>query len=119
MPEQYVIVYEWLLRHPELTRFEALIICEVMRWPSGCHKSSASIAKLFKSDTRTIQRIIKSLRLRQWLAILPDRKSQERTLFATPKEPPLGPLFEYREKTMQKITKALIERTSKQLTLWK
>lgn len=114
MPEQYIIVYEWILKHPELTRLEALIICEVMRWPNGCHKSSGSLAKLFKSNTRTIQRAIKSLRKREWLAMLPDKKKRERTLFAYLKEPPAGPLFDYK----QKASKAMIKKTSEILTLW-
>ena len=114
MPEQYIIVYEWILRHPELTRLEALLICEVMRWPSGCYKSSASLAKLFKADQRTIQRLIKSLRRRDWLAALHDRKRNERILFATPKEPPQGPLFEYKNK----VAIIMIQRTAHQLTLF-
>jgi len=115
MPEQYIIVYEWTLRHPELTRLEALLLCEIMRWPSGCLKSSRSLARLFKTDPRTIQRLIKSLRQRQWLAILPDRKKNQRTLFFTPKDPPEGPISNYKHK----VTKTMIEKTAKQLTLWK
>lgn len=114
MPEQYIILYEWILRHPELTRLEALIICEVMRWPSGCYKSSASLAKLFKANSRTIQRCIKSLKKRQWIAILYDRKKTERFLYATPKDPPPGPLFEYQKKASE----AMIKITAHQLSLW-
>ena len=114
MPEQFIIVYERILRHPDLTRLEALIICEVIRWPSGCYKSSRSLARLFKSNHRTIQRLIKSLRQREWLAALHDRKRNERILFATLKEPPVGPLFDYQ----QKATQAMIKKTAQQLTLW-
>ena len=114
MVEQYIKVYEWILRHPELSRLEALIICEVMRWPYGCYKSSRSLSGLFKADPRTVQKAIKSLRRRQWLAVLPDRKKNERILYATPKDPPEGPLFEYQQKAAQ----AIIKRTSKQLTLF-
>lgn len=114
MVEQYIKVYEWILRHPELSRLEALIICEVMRWPYGCYKSSVSLARLFKADPRTIQKLIKSLRRRAWLAALHDRNRNERILYATPKDPPAGPLFDYQQNAAQ----AIIQRTSKQLTLW-
>lgn len=100
MTEQYIIVYEWLLEHPELNRLEALLICEVMRWPKGCYKSSSQLGKLLKADARTIQRKILSLQKREWLAVCHIRK-QFRVIFATPKEPPPGPLFEYRQKTVK------------------
>ena len=103
--EQYIKVYEWLLKHPDnLTRLEVLLISEIMRWPNGCFKSSAQLAKLLKSDTRTIQRKIKLLFKKKWLTVLYPQK-QHRVLFATPKDPPIGPLFEYQKKSMQSIIK--------------
>lgn len=106
--EQYIKVYEWLLKHPDdLTRLEAMLISQIMRYPNGCHQSSANLAKLLKSDTRTIQRKIKLLFKRKWLTVLRTKK-QHRLLFATPKEPPAGPLFEYQKKS----TMAMIRRTA-------
>jgi DNA replication protein DnaD len=99
MVEQYIKVYEWILRHPELSRFEALLVCEIMRWPEGCYKSSQRLADLLRTDKRYINRTIKSLRKRGWVTILPDTSNKQlRILYATPKEPPLGPLFEYIQK---------------------
>lgn len=112
MVEQYIKVYEWILRHPELTRFEALLVCEVMRWPNGCYKSSQSLADLLRSDQRTIRRTIKSLCKRQWLAILREGKNK-RMLWATPKEPPIGPLFDYQ----QKAARAMIEQVANKLSV--
>ena len=100
----FIIVDEWILRHPELSRFEALFISEIIRWPNGCHKSSQSLAVMFKSDYRTIQRLIRGLVKKQWLAVLYTDK-QVRILYATPKDPPLGPLFEYKAKADKAIQK--------------
>jgi len=110
--EQYIKVYEWILKHHELSRLEALLVCEVMRWPNGCYKSSNSLAKLLKSDTRTIQRKIKALEKREWLAVLRDNKNR-RTIWATPKEPPVGPLFDYQ----QKAARAMIKTTANKLSV--
>lgn len=111
MAEQYIIVYEWILRHPELSRLEALLICEVMRWPNGCYKSSAQLAKLLKSDPRSIQKTIKSLFERKWLTVLRESKNR-RILWATPKEPPIGPLFDYQ----QKAARAMITNIANKLS---
>lgn len=116
MVEQYIKVYEWILRHPELSRLEALIVCEVMRWPNGCYKSSHRLAWLLKSDTRTIQKKIISLEQRLWLAVFREyRKGRiyRRTMWATPKEPPIGPLFDYQ----QKAAKAMIKKTANKLSV--
>jgi len=113
--EQYVKVWYYLLKHPDnLSRLEVLLISEIMRWPNGCHKSSAQLAKLLKSDTRTIQRKIKSLCSKEkgWLAVLYPQK-QHRVLWATPKDPPIGPLFEYQKKS----TEAMIKRTAAHLAV--
>ncbi len=106
MVEQYIKVYEWLLKHPDLSRLDALLISEVMRWPAGCYKSSAQLAKLLKSDARTIQRKIVSLQKREWLAVFHPQK-QYRIIWATPKEPPIGPLFEYKQKIANTMIKRL------------
>lgn len=120
MVEQYIKLYEWILRHPELSRFEAMLVCEIMRWPAGCYKSAQSLADLLQSNKRHIQRTLKSLRKRGWVTILPDTNNKHlRILYATPKEPPLGPLFEYTQKAesaraekRQKEVKALIKETA-------
>jgi hypothetical protein len=120
MVEQYIKVYEWILTHPELSRFEALLVSEIMRWPSGCYKSARSLADLLQSNKRHIQRTIKSLRKRGWVTILPDTSNKHlRILYATPKEPPVGPLFEYVQKAesaraekRQKEVKALVKETA-------
>ena len=111
--EQYIKVWQYLLEHPDdLTRLEVLLISEVMRWPNGCFKSSAQLAKLLKSDTRTIQRKIKLLFKKEWLIVLYPQK-QHRVLFATPKDPPIGPLFDYQKKS----TEAIIKRTAAHLAV--
>lgn len=107
--EQYIKVYEWILRHPDLTRFEALLVCEVLRWPNGCHKSADSLARLLRSNKRWIQRTIKSLEKREWLAVLQD--GQLRLLYATPRDPPIGELFAHLEKTKQ----AMAEKRKKEI----
>lgn len=120
MVEQYIKVYERILRHPELSRLEALLVCEVMRYPEGCYRSAKSFADLLRSDKRTIQRTIKSLREREWLTMLPEIKDKHlRILYATPKETPLGPLFEYIQKAesaraekRKKAVKALVKQTA-------
>lgn len=107
MINRYIKVYDCILTHPELSRLEALLICEVMNWPEGCCKSSRELADLLRSDKRTIQRIIKSLHKRQWLAVLRESKNK-RMIWATPKELPLEPLFEiYHERSIEAMTKHL------------
>ena len=107
MTEKYIKAYVRLLTHPELSRLEALLICEIMLFPlGGCWKSSHNLAKLLGSDTRTIQKKIVLLQNRQWLAVLQDpNHPQERWIWATLKEPPAGPLFEYAEKAAEAIEK--------------
>lgn len=120
MVEQYIKVYEWILRHPELSRLEALLVCEVLRYPDGCHQSAESLAQLLRSDKRTVQRMVRSLKKRGWIAILYDTKNKKlRFLYATPKEPPLGPLFEYTQKAetarsekRKKDVQALVKKTA-------
>ena len=120
MVEQYIKVYEWILRHPDLSRLEALLVCEVLRFPEGCYQSAQSLAELLRSDKRTIQRMVRSLKKRGWIAILYDTKNKKlRILYATPKEPPLGPLFEYTQKAesarserRKKEVKALVKKTA-------
>ena len=121
--EQYFIVYEKILRHPELSRFEALLISEIMRYPEGCYKSAHSLAGLLRSDKRTIQRTIRSLLERGWVTILPDTSNKQlRYLYATPKEAQIGPLFDYVQKAesaqaekRKKAVKNLIKQTADDL----
>lgn len=105
MPEKYIIVYEWLLRHPELTAVEALIVSHIVRWgKSGCFQSNASLGRLFKKHPRQIQRMIKDLVRRGWLAPLYHTK-QKRVLYASLKKPPLGPLFDYQKKATEEMNR--------------
>jgi len=107
--EQYIKVYEWLLRHTELNVMEAIIVSHIIRWDQkGCFQSNYELATLFKKHPRHLQRIIKSLVKRGWLAPLYPNK-RTRILYATLKEPPIGPLFEYQERAKETI----IERKAK------
>jgi len=123
MVEQYIKVYESILRHPELSRLEALLVCEVLRYPDGCHESAESLAQLLRSDKRTVQRMVRSLKQRGWIAILYDASNKKlRWLYATPKEIPVGKLFEYaqkaeksRAKRTQKNVKDLVKKTADSL----
>jgi len=103
---------DWYFSHPDLSRNDALLLCEITRWgDSGCYKSSRQLAKDLKFHPRTVQRLIKSLYKRQWLAIFYEHK-QLRILYATPKEPPIGPLFDYKEKTEKVIRQHTKKQTS-------
>lgn len=115
MTEYYIKVYEWLLTHPELTTLEALIVSHIIRWDkNGCYQSNAELGKLFKKHPRHIQRIIKSLVKRGWLAPLYPTK-YDRFIWATPKNPPIGPLFDYKQKSMQAISKKTVNHLAKKL----
>lgn len=120
MVEQYIKVFEWILRHPELTALEALIVSHVIRYGiNGCFQSNATLGRLFKKHPRQIQRIIKLLTRKGWLAPLYPKR-QERIIYATPKEPPLGPLFDYKQQIKQTINNAIqdmIKQTAKNLSV--
>lgn len=116
--EPYIKVFEWLMQHPELSMLDALLVAQVMRFDlKGCYQTNYELGKLFKKSPRHIQRAIKSLVKRQWLAPLYITQ-YNRLLWASPKEPPNGPIKDYKEKVMPKLTQSMIQRTAKQLSLW-
>ena len=88
-------LYDWVLSE-ELTLLEAALVCRVLRWgENGCYESSRTLARLFKSDPRTIQRTVKRLVQDEWLAALyPD--PWHRVLFINPSRLNPGPLFDLR-----------------------
>jgi len=116
--EPYIKVFEWLLKHPDLSMLDALLVAHIMRYDlKGCYHTNEQLGLLFKRSPRHIQRAIKSLVKRQWIAPL-YVTSFNRILWASPKEPPIGPIKDYKEKVMPKLTQSLIQRTANQLTLW-
>lgn len=123
--EPYIKVFEWLLRQPDLTRLDVLLISKIMRYPLGCHISSQKLGTLLGAHRRTIQRRINELQAKGWLSVLPEYNKPFRYVWATLKDPPVGPLFEYSEKAEKQMQKQrarnaqfMIQRTAKQLSLW-
>jgi len=96
--EPYIKVYVWLLQHPELKPLDAIVISQIMQFPTGCWISSNNLRKLFGIHKRTVQKKIVELQKKQWLAVLPEEQSNRRFVWATLKDPPIGPLFDYGEK---------------------
>jgi len=97
-----------------------------MIYPSGCWISSKKLGELLGVHKRTIQRRINELQAKGWLAVLPEYNKSFRYVWATLKEPPAGPLFDYNEnaeKGMQKQrarnAQFMIQGIAQQLTLWK
>ena len=91
---KYTPLYDELLAVPELTLLEAVILCRVRRWGAqGCFESNKTLAGLFKTHPRTIQRTILGLKKRGWLAIYYLTKQQRIMYFSYP-EQSFGPLFE-------------------------
>ena len=116
--DYYIKTYHWLLKHPELTTLDANIVSHVMGFGlKGCYQTNAELGQLFKKSIRQIQRKINSLVKRRWLARL-DLNYYDRILWASPKEPPEGPIEEYKKTVMPKLVESKIQQTSKQLTLW-
>jgi len=112
--ERYIKVYEWIVQSPELLLREAILICYVLSYPDGCHESLSHIAKRLNTDRKIIRRMLygdrrgerlkEGLIKRGWLTYLSTGK-QSRILYATPKYPGPGPLFEQtqrQEKNRQK-----------------
>lgn len=123
--EPYIKVYEWLLRQPDLTRLDVLLISKIMLYPSGCWISSQKLGELLGVHKRTIQKRINELQAKEWLSVLPEYNKPFRYVWATLKEPPIGPLFEYSEKAEQEMQKQraknaqrMIQKLANQLTLW-
>jgi hypothetical protein len=123
--EPYIKVYEWLVRHPELTRLDALLISKIMQFPCGCWISSFNLGGVTGAHWRTIQKKLKALQKKGWVAILPDEGSNKRIVWATLKKPPLGQLFDYNEKSEKGRERQIARniqyetrKLAKQLTLW-
>ena len=123
--EPYIKVYEWLLKQPDLTRLDAILISKIMQFPNGCWISSKNLGLICGAHLRSIQKKIAALVKKGWLAKLTDEESNRKYVWATLKEPPIGPLFDYMEnaeKQMQKQkarnARFMIQNLSKQLSLW-
>lgn len=123
--EPYIKVFEWLLKQPDLTRLDALLISKIMRYPEGCWISSQKLGELLGANRRTIQRRINHLQSKGWLAVLQEYNKSFRYVWATLKEPPIGPLFDYNQKAEEQMQKQraknarfMISQTAKQLSLW-
>jgi len=90
--ERYTKLYDWVMES-ELSQPEALVFSRVLMWGDrGCFESAATMAKKLKMTPRSVQRIIKRLVHREWLAVLPESKHR-RTIYADPKRLTAGPLF--------------------------
>jgi len=123
--EPYIKVYECLINHPELTRLDAMLISKIMLFEQGCWISSNNLGLLCGAHIRTIQKKLVALQKKGWVAILPDHSTKRRFVWATLKETPAGPLFDYNEKAEKEMEKQrarnvkfLVRETAKQLTLW-
>jgi predicted transcriptional regulator len=123
--EPYIKIYEWLLRQPDLTRLDVLLISKIMQYPSGCWISSQKLGVLLGVNKRTIQRRINKLQSKGWLAVLPEYNKNFRYVWAVLKDPPIGPLFEYSERAQKKMqeqkaknAKSMIHKVAEQLALW-
>lgn len=90
--ERYTKLYDWVMAS-ELSRPEALVFSRVLNYGDrGCFESAATIARKLKMTPRSVQRIIKRLEQKEWLAILPESKHR-RTIYADPIRLTAGPLF--------------------------
>lgn len=94
--DRFFVVYEWIFQHPELSHFEAILVCYVLHFPKGCFESSNHIAKHLNTAPRVIKRYTKVLIQKGWLSCLYE-SNHRRILYATPKYPHPGPLFEQAE----------------------
>jgi len=123
--EPYIKTYEWLFKQPDLSRLDVLLISKIMLYPSGCWISSQRLGELLGANRRTIQREINKLETKGWLAVLQEYNKSIRYIWATLKEPPIGPLFDYNEKAEKEMQKQrrknaqkMICKTAQQKTLW-
>ena len=122
MIEPYIKVYVWLLQQKELTALEAILLSKIMQYPNGCWISSRNLGRLCGAHWRTVQKKIVELQRKGWVAVLPNNINGRRYVWATLKDPPAGPLFEYNEKSevqRRKLeVKNLIYTTAKQMSFW-
>lgn len=123
--EPYIKVYVWLIKHPDLTPSDATLISQIMQFPTGCWISSQNLGNILGIHMRTVQKKLVALQKKEWVAILPELHSNRRFVWATLKDPPIGPLFDYNkiaEKGMQRrrIQNAqyMAQTIAKQFTLW-
>jgi len=93
MSEEFTPCYEWIMVRKDLDLHEKLVLCRVLKYKDGgCFESNARIATFLSMHTRTVQRVIKRLVRKQWVAALYDTY-QKRTLFVDPEKLLVGPLF--------------------------
>jgi len=86
-------LWDWVMADRELTHSEALIVCRILRWgKNGCWESNAKIGKALKMDSRTVQRTVKSLVVKEWLWVFYPKK-QVREIHVEEKRLAAGPLF--------------------------
>lgn len=123
--EPYIKVYEYLLNQPDLNWLDILLISKIIQFPRGCWIRSGNLGDIFGIHIRTVQKKLVALQKKQWVAILPEERSNRRYVFATLKNPPAGPLFEYNEnaeKAKQELrarnARFVRNELAKQLTLW-
>ncbi|MDD5501937.1 MAG: hypothetical protein PHH26_00545 [Candidatus Thermoplasmatota archaeon] len=82
------------MKAPDLTTFEALIVCRILRWGNGgCFESNATLGEELKMDSRTVRRLVGKLIRKEWLTALYETKYR-RILYVHPKRLTAGPLFE-------------------------
>ena len=89
---RFTPLYDWVMES-ELSQTDALVFTRVLMWGErGCFESSATIAKRLKMTPRSVQRIIKGLVHKEWLAVLPLTK-YKRIIYPDPRRLTAGPLF--------------------------
>lgn len=94
MTSTYTPLWDWVMEDPDLTGTEALVVCRVLRWrEGGCFESNTTLGRKLKLDPRTVQRTVKRLVKREWLAVCYFSK-RNRIIYVNPKRLAAGPLFE-------------------------
>jgi len=115
--ERFFVVYEWIFQHPDLSHFEAILICYILKYPNGCFESSNHIAKHLNSAPRVIKRYIKTLIAKGWVTCLYE-SNHRRILYATPKYPGPGPLFEQEKNRQKQLQSQVCNLTSALTANW-
>lgn len=94
MTSTYTPLWDWVMERNDLTVAEKLVICRVLRWrEGGCFESNRTIGRKTGLHPRTVQKVVKKLVHRQWLAHLPLTK-RSRQIWVDPSRMTAGPLFE-------------------------
>lgn len=93
MSPGFTPLYEWVIEETD-SLAEAAIICRVLRWgKGGCYESNARLGRKLNMHPRTIQRLIKGLVNKEWLALLYPQP-QHRVMYVNPRRLTPGPLFD-------------------------